>query len=505
MVVKKIMFAISGFCLVLLVACGHEGDIPQVSQTLNSNLMFTTEHLTIEVISEDVLDEFIAGIDQVQRFAVDLRLAGMFASETVNLLVTVNELMRSIVIDLEMHGLYAVTLMNGASGFIPRTQLALTRFPVDMIVGVEYRFSPFEYHYIQYFAVNPNGYLEQHGRTAIAPIGEWPAYFRIDVISDEGLAELYNYRTVDFATVSNNVGGSNLLFTFFQPVYHFSISDTEIRHFDYGDGGAYIALEPLFTLDALTVEQSLVVTNFPLIQLSSVEFSVSASDPYDRRGFTFEHPTPDVVRLVWVEHGVIMNGMYGTHVIDDNDDDYDHGYDDSDNYDEPNLEEFPPIPEQESTLILAGVRQPPLDEVTDYCMLLDLEFTHLFDYHTVWFLRPMAEMNRAMLPPADTLLITSTQLVTDFAIVSLAVSETDAQINFSIIDKFTITDELLPGEWLGICNYMSFGSIARSGLTFVNELGIRVFYLIIQDYYDGIIEYWLVPFIPTAEQEEELN
>jgi len=108
----------------------------------------------------------------------------------------------------------------------------------------------------------------------------------------------------------------------------------------------------------------------------------------------------------------------------------------------------------------------------------------------------MADLNRMILPPGDFLLIQTTTTIYDVAIISLEATDGLFQMNFSIVDTFEVAEGFLPTEGLVIYNYLSVGSVPLSGITFIDESGVRQYYLIFQDHSDEFPPYRLIPFTP---------
>ena len=119
-----------------------------------------------------------------------------------------------------------------------------------------------------------------------------------------------------------------------------------------------------------------------------------------------------------------------------------------------------------------------------------------FDYDEVFFSRPMVDLNRMILPPGDYLLISSAMTIHDVEIISLEAIDGDFQTNFRIVDHFGVSDEISPGAGILIHNYLSVGHFPLSGITFTNESGLRMYYLIFQDHSDEFPPYRLIPFSP---------
>ena len=297
---KKLLLAICCFSILTLVACGYEGDIPVATEGSYTDTN-SSEHITIEIATEEDMEEFLASAGREDGWLnFDFTKSLIGETGVVDLLITFNE-------PISFLSLPNVGFSGGRYGHPPGTRLIVTNFPLEFTTEIDYNVA-FGGRYLQSFMVNADGEVELDLLHVFPPMGEWPEYFQIDVISDDELAELTGYLHFDYNELQGfDAGGSsNLLFTFNQTIYDFNLRDSESGY--YEGRGWVIFSEDLLAIDSLGPELSLVVSNFPITELSTLGFRVA---DYYFRGVAFEHPCPNVVRMIIVDSYGILDGTYG--------------------------------------------------------------------------------------------------------------------------------------------------------------------------------------------------
>lgn len=306
---------------------------------------------------------------------------------------------------------------------------------------------------------------------AEAPVGT--THLSIQVATEEMLAEIVDedFLMIDFAAATGGfvTEGITLIVNTSDLVSGFTIGELGDLA-DYGTNTQFI------------------ITNFPIGQAASISYELA--DGYQNT-YNF---------------AVNISGELGTIVDNEQWDDSDEGADVTFEDIEIDLDGDDAMPmldpiEKVSILLMEPYicDEESVDVsyvLSDYIYDLELELIQLFDYENVFFSRPMAELNRMALPAGDFLLIQATAEITNIEILSLEVTDGLFQMNFSVVERFEVAENLLPTEALVIYNYRSVGMFPLSGITFIDAYGVRHYYLIFQDHSDEFPPYRLIPFTP---------
>lgn len=488
----------SCFSILALTACGYEGDIPVAAVSADTDISDGNPHFIIEIISDEMLAELeaIAGEEENLSFFPITRGSSL-TTESVTIMFTTNEPISWLAIAGESSELSNVGFSSGRNEFPVGSRFVITNFPIGATATMDYNLIP-HVRYIQDFVVNERGELELGYLHAVPPMGEWPDYFRIDVISDDELVELTNHLHFDYNALQGfEAGGnSNLLFTFNQTVYDVSLRDTELGY-SSGRGGILIS-EDLVVIDTLGTELSLVVSNFPLSEINTLGFRIGE---YDFRGFAFEHPCPNVVRMITVDHGEIIDGTYGQgcDIIDDGTD-VDFGDDEIDlDDDDYSVQTVDPVERIEPATFLT------LIQLEDWTSDLTVPYV-TFDYP------PVARSWRQGAYPEGYRVARNLAIIVNEPVQSIRIhSLLEFDGNFRILEDFyplRTTEILRPGhhvtnerytfgpEALVITRYIADYGVPRSAFSFVDMSGIRNYFLIYTNQSHTGEGYQLVPFTP---------
>ena len=291
-------------------------------------------------------------------------------------------------------------------------------------------------------------------------------------------AELENYYEVDFSALSGGfvTEGVSVMFNFNQRVYDFEL-------FEMLDGvlleetdAIITGTSVLVTIPNLSPDVPLVLTNYPTLG-HEVGFSFTTADG-ERQDFNFR---------IEIFSGELTWQPFLRYEIDPD-------LDLSDIEVEGVMPEFEPIETVLITRMELETATEPFD-FTQYFERYNLDFIQLFDYDNMMLSRLFGI--DAESPVRDSLLIRTTGTITDvdFIIVHLVFSES-SDFNFTIAETQSISKGLLPNEGIVISNFFTNGTIPESGITFVDELGVRRHYLIFQDQSDEFPPYRLIPFVP---------
>ena len=133
--------------------------------------------------------------------------------------------------------------------------------------------------------------------------------------------------------------------------------------------------------------------------------------------------------------------------------------------------------------------------IHSYFARFNIDYIHLFDYSE---LRTVRDGRRGLIEDdeliGDFLMITTNKPLRNFAVVLLANEIIDDETIFIPIADFGIIDELTPESAYVISSYISIGALPWSGVTFIDETGIRHFYTIVQNQSDEGPPYMLIRF-----------
>jgi len=294
--------------------------------------------------------------------------------------------------------------------------------------------------------------------------------------------------SVDFAEATGGfiTEGVTLIFTVQESIT--DLSFTEDVNFKWSDSFGILTM-PSFSgaITGFPLGTQLVLTNFPLGQIASVWYTA-----VDGKQYSYRFSVNANGELVSEQWNWLRNYEH-----------YDDGSDNSFEDLEIDLEgEFLMLMLDQLSILPMELIFAEDDEVDWQAIVRNIigqnQASHIvnFDYDKVFFSRPMADLNRMMLPQGDFLLIVPTITIHDVEIVSLEAVDGDFQTNFRIVDRFGVIDEISAGAGLLIHNYLSVGHFPLSGITFTNEFGSRMYYLIFQDHSDQFPPYRLIPFIP---------
>jgi len=335
------------------------------------------------------------------------------------------------------------------------------------------------------------------------------SYFTIEIATNELIEEITadeHWYLFDFSQATGGfiTEGITLLLTFNEPISNFSLTEITSEN----------EWNELHTISATSIEDGpvgrfmsgmqILITNFPPTnQLAFFSFGL----PYESfqqyyyftvdqmhglqvlpRSTALQFPYFDFLRVEFTDNVIVEN--------DDSDFD-DIEFDLDGQFSMPMID---PIAWLTIDRMEPYIGEDQLIDVQNtiqhYFSIHHLDFIQMVNYEMVWFSRPMAELNRMYLPQGDFLLLLPQIPLLNIEILSLEATDGDFQMNFSIVDRFSVAEGMLVGEGLVIYNYLSVGSIPLSGITFTNEFGSRMYYLIFQDQSDEFPPYRLIPFVP---------
>lgn len=320
----------------------------------------------------------------------------------------------------------------------------------------------------------------------VIPIGT--EQVTIQLATNEIISEQYEF-VIDFVESTGGfiTEGVTLIFTVQESIT--ALSFTEDVNFEWSDSFGILTM-PSFcgTITGFPPGTQLALTNFPLGQIANVWYT--AVDDGKQHSYRFSvNANGELVSEQW---NWLRNYEH-----------YDDGSDNSFKDLEIDLDrEFSMLMLDQLSILPMELIFAEDDEVDWQAIVRNIigqnQASHIvnFDYDKVFFSRPMADLNRMMLPQGDFLLIVPTITIHDVEIVSLEAVDGDFQTNFRIVDRFGVIDEISAGAGLLIHNYLSVGHFPLSGITFTNEFGSRMYYLIFQDHSDQFPPYRLIPFIP---------
>ena len=305
----------------------------------------------------------------------------------------------------------------------------------------------------------------------------------IEIISDEELEALeidneFTHINYGIARDLLITDGINLRFTFDQPVTDFSLITVAAL-----EDGTFAKTGVIYEVSDLNPEKPLVITHYFNRPVPESGFYFVDSDG-ESGWFIFQQNQMDGEMNWWPFD---WSHDYDLFVVEDNDEVETDLPDVEDTEDMTN--ELDPINVSEVELSIIRMTPHEIEEglidfqntIHHYHSTYDLEFIHLLNYNYLIEARH-GEVNFDDLTSGDFLMIRTNVPLREFAVILMGNELlADGSLIYIPIESFGLVDYFRPEEGFVIHSYLSLGTIPWSGVTFLDENGVRQYHAIMHD------------------------